>query len=297
LTTKSIGSREQSRINHRINDNKIVERRCTQCSNWLEENTDNFYMQNKSKPEMGFTPRCRSCTRINANEHREENKEDYIKYSYEYRKTNREEDNEKHKKIARSRVRYKDYLSNYLKGWYKREENKGKQLTYGLNHRNHEISEAEWKACLKAFDYKCAYCGLPMEDHIIIRKGKSVFMNFHKEHVDDNGYNDLRNCVPSCRSCNSHKHMGSLDDWYKIQEFFTEDRYNKIIWWTTEGYKSYIQDRPPYRIAKKRNDIDGKFYWNLWSVDEKRNLVEIIVTKRKRSDLDDDVEKYMSKVQ
>lgn len=53
---------EVSKQNHRINKNGIVERRCTKCEKWLEENTDNFYLHNKSYPERGFHSECKKCT-------------------------------------------------------------------------------------------------------------------------------------------------------------------------------------------------------------------------------------------
>jgi len=52
----------------------------------------------------------------------------------------------------------------------------------------------------------------------------------HKEHVDDNGANDLSNCVPSCQSCNSTKNLKTLEEIIelKIIEKFTQEKYNKI---------------------------------------------------------------------
>jgi len=60
--------------------------------------------------------------------------------------------------------------------------------------------------------------------------------DLHKEHIDDNGKDDLSNCIPSCKSCNSSKWKFDFEDWYKKQKFFTEERYNKIIKWLKEDY-------------------------------------------------------------
>jgi hypothetical protein len=76
-----------------------------------------------------------------------------------------------------------------------------------------------------------------------------------------------------------------MDDWYSGQEFFNEERYNKIIWWITEGYKDYIEDKPPYIITRKQNDDKRTFHFELWSVDEKRNMVECVDKQNKKKDL------------
>ena len=78
----------------------------------------------------------------------------------------------------------------------------------------------------------------------------------------------------------------------KIISTFTQDKYDKITWWTTEGYKSVIEDKPPYRIRKKRRDMSKTFFWQLWMVDEKRNLVEVLATGNKKKDLDIHIQNY-----
>ena len=83
------------------------------------------------------------------------------------------------------------------------------------------------------FNNECAYCGLPLELHKEI-----VGQDLHKEHKDHNGANDLSNCVPACRLCNSTKHDKEFDDWYnKSNPNYTKSRYNKIIRWTNKVIK------------------------------------------------------------
>jgi hypothetical protein len=68
-----------------------------------------------------------------------------------------------------------------------------------------------------------------------------ILSDFHKEHIDDDGANDLSNCVPSCKLCNSYKHQYIFDDWYnKNNPNFNQDRLNKIIKWLNEDYKLYL---------------------------------------------------------
>lgn len=266
---------------HRLNINNIVERFCIQCEEWKEENTDNFYMMNKSYPERGYQSKCKECIIKNNDKNRTEKYDDYYRdYNKELYLRNPDkfiETDRQHRLLNPEVHKLKD------KKW--REANPEKCREYSRQHRNHDISENEWRACLKIFKNKCAYCGLPFEQHIVQRKGKYITMKLHKDHVDDEGYNDLRNAVPSCQSCNSSKHEDSLDDWYKLRDFFTEDRYNKIIWWIEEGYKDYIEKKPPYRIIRKQNKDKKSFHWEMWSVDEMRNMIECLVVGAKKKDL------------
>lgn len=82
------------------------------------------------------------------------------------------------------------------------------------------------------FDNSCAYCGMTTEEH------KNIFkQQLHKEHVDHNGRNDLSNCVPSCKICNSRKWEYDIKEWYDTDNlYYTDERYNKIIKWIKQDY-------------------------------------------------------------
>ena len=76
----------------------------------------------------------------------------------------------------------------------------------------------------EAWDHNCAYCNSPATslDHVIpkYRSGSS----------------NRNNLVPACRSCNHHKGSMDMEEWYKNQDCFTEERFKAIINWT-EGDK------------------------------------------------------------
>lgn len=280
---------ERKQYNYWLNRREIngkIEKRCSMCEKWKEDVIDNFYMINKSRPESGLTPACRICitaksiahrllnverSRQSIRDHYYKNKETYNTRAKSYKKDHRE-------KIISD---YKEWIKN----------NPEKVRIYGLTHRIHEITDEEWNNCLKYFKYKCAYCGISQEEHLKIHKQK-----LHKEHADDDGANDLRNAIPSCRLCNSGKHISDMEEWYLKQEFFSDKRYNKIIRWIEEEFKKYIEDRPPYRIIKKRNEDNRKFHHELWSVDQYRNMVELIAIKVKKSDLEKDVKTYLDTI-
>jgi len=109
---------------------------------------------------------------------------------------------------------------------------------------------------------------------------------------EDNGANDISNGIPSCRSCNSQKWQLNFEEWFREQKFFTEDRLDFIIWWIMEGYKDIIEDKPPYKVVKKQNEHDKKFHWELWSMDEQRNMVECLIFKNKKSEVVEQIQKY-----
>jgi hypothetical protein len=143
----------------------------------------------------------------------------------------------------------------------------------------------EWRKELEVFNYCCAYCGISEENSKRILKQR-----LHKDHADDQGYNDLRNAIPACKSCNSKKHQDDLETWYRQREFFTEERLQLINWWLTEGYKEYIEDKPPYKIIRKQNEDKRTFHWELWSVDEQRNMIECLFIRDKRKDIINEIE-------
>jgi 5-methylcytosine-specific restriction endonuclease McrA len=108
-------------------------------------------------------------------------------------------------------------------------------------HKKHEISEQEWESCKNYFNYRCAYCGLPIEEHFVKYKGKIFIGDFHRDHVNDEGNNDLSNCIPACKSCNTSKHIHHLEEWYNENNpNFNQERLDKINKWLDEDYKKYI---------------------------------------------------------
>ena len=241
-------------------------------SPWFPATSEYFY-NNKSNGIDGLNTWCKKCSVIKSG----------ITFQL-----NRERSYESHRKYQGT-PKWKAYSKrNQITSKPKRTEwrqtHPEKCKEYGQKHRQHDITEAEWRKELEVFNYECAYCGMTQEESKRIQN-----QNLHKEHMDNKGYNDLRNAIPACRSCNSGKHEDSLEEWYFEQEFFNEDRYDKIIWWIEEGYKDYIEDKPPYRIVKKKNEHDNKFHHELWSVDEYRNMIEFLHKRKTKKEVENDM--------
>lgn len=266
---------------HRIADN-IVERQCSKCKKWLPENLSNFYMRNKSKSEMGYAPECKECIILRSQKYNANNaqkRRDTSKKQYITNKDYFKEKNRRNKKLK------PEFYRNIEKSWQNR--NKDKIKKYYTKHRNHDISQQEWQDCQKAFNYQCAYCGKTLDEQY-----EQNHEQFHKDHVDDDGYNDLRNCVPACTQCNTRKHKSSILDWYTQQEFYSLSRLNKINWWMEQGYKDYIEYKLPYKIIRKKNEDNRTYHYELWSIDDKRNPIECIHLSKTKKELETFIKQF-----
>jgi hypothetical protein len=50
-------------------------------------------------------------------------------------------------------------------------------------------------------------------------------------------------------------------------------------------YKDFIEKKPPYRITRKQNEGLKTYHWELWVVDEMRNLDKCVATADKKNGL------------
>lgn len=287
---------------HKINDMGILEKKCTLHNNWFPEEspwmpcTSEYFHVNEKNSKDGLHPYCKKCgskkarkialenperTKDNVERWQEEN---IIRYRQVRKKYN--EDN-------------KDKIYNDTIKWVNENRIRARELS--KQHRKHDITDSEWKANKDFFkndkgEWCCAYCGKLISDNWKMRSGKIMFFDFDKEHVDDNGYNDIRNCVPSCTSCNSSKSTKTLEEFleFNLIKQFTQDKYIKIKQWITEEYKKYIESKPPYRITRKQNEGLKTFHWELWSVNEKRDFVECLAVSDKKAGLNQYIKLYFN---
>lgn len=85
---------------------------------------------------------------------------------------------------------------------------------YRNTHNKTQIDEV-----LKYFNYKCAYTGIDLKH------------NFHIDHIipiSKGGSNNIYNLVPTIPEANLSKSNRELEEWYREQDYFSEDRLNKI---------------------------------------------------------------------
>lgn len=213
--------------NHKL-INGIEYKLCSDCRDWHPMNDEWFY-KNKSSSD-GYYAYCKECTKIRTGKWARENRDKRLIYLKKNNATP-----ERKKKNREQHWKRKD--RGYFKEYY--EENKEKFKGYNEDRRakNHDIDKQEWLGCKEYFNNSCAYCGVSLDEH------KQIYNeDLHKEHVIYDGKNDLSNCVPACKSCNSSKHIALLEDWYnETNENFTKDRLNRIYKWLDEDFKKFIK--------------------------------------------------------
>lgn len=167
------------------------------------------------------TPRCKECTSKRAFAWEKKNPEKILE--------NRRRHDKREIRISQKREVNKNRAeSGKVLEWQRNNKDKikGYRLARDAN-KKHSIPEKEWKRCKEFFDYRCAYCGLDEIEHKKLYK-----QQLHKEHVIHDGRNDIKNCVPSCKSCNGSKHTKTLNGWYNTVNLnYSYERYMKIYQW------------------------------------------------------------------
>lgn len=85
------------------------------------------------------------------------------------------------------------------------------------------FTEKEFKEIsLNFFGWKCAYTGEPIQEDL---------SNCHREHVvplSKGGDNGIWNIVPALDWVNLSKNNSNMEEWYRQQSYFSEERLNKI---------------------------------------------------------------------
>jgi len=170
----------------------ITERECKICGEVKDLNE--YYYQNKKyadgTPYIYYNPECKQCTSKRSSKWAKDNWE-YFQYTLKKKYYKTEKGKQQRK---RNRERMKDKHERW------RKENKHKLLEYSQKHRKHDIDDNEWESCKKYFNHSCAYCGMKEEESL-----NYYGQRLHKEHVDHEGENNLSNCIPACKGCNTYK--------------------------------------------------------------------------------------------
>jgi hypothetical protein len=252
--------------NHKIIDD-ILHKQCSKCKEWKPEAEEYFYICSKKNPDKGFQGECIVCSRERALTRKRNNLEKVKAVNRNWYYNNKERIN---KTARRWREENPERKQQYQLEYQKNNPEKMAQYSERRRqHKKHEITKSEWENCKNYFNFTCAYCGLPLSEHYYTRKGITKLGDFHKEHVNHNGGNDLTNCIPSCGSCNDQKWKFEFEEWYNKNNLnFTQKRYDRIIQWLIEDCFDYIEEKKP----------KGKYTKN--PNNPKWSKVEIKVTKK-----------------
>lgn len=205
---------------------------CVICE--IEKPLSEFYVQKRHSKKRGeyfyYHHECKECSKKKAIIWRKENPE---KYKASKRKQNANPVTKKINLIV-SRNRRKN---GEFREWQRNNPEKIKEYSLKRSNKNHAISKQEWKVCKEYFEHSCAYCGISEIEH------KELYnQQLHKEHVVHDGSNEIDNCIPSCKPCNSSKHTDTLEEWYKEDNLnFTQERLNKIHNWLNGDYIIYTK--------------------------------------------------------
>lgn len=203
-------------------------KQCLICLKRFPATADYFYKGNNGK---GLHPYCKECEK--------EKSAKWTKDNPEKRKIIALKEDAKPRSIERRR-RWGviNRLNGNVKKW--QENNKDILAFYREKRKSkkHDISSGEWESCKKYFNYECAYCGFTLEEHHEVYK-----QDFHRDHLRESGLNDLSNCVPACKSCNSLKWKFSFSEWYGSNNAaFSEERLEKIVSWLEEDYVCFTDE-------------------------------------------------------
>jgi hypothetical protein len=227
-------------LSHKVVED-VIYRKCSRCDEWFVENLDNFYMMNKSHPERGYTAMCRKCSTKDRMDYRYQDAEHYEKVRQQRLKSIKKDDRSKiHNEQTKAWMKQNsEQYKNYGKQYWKDNPDKAREYNENRQHKNHVISKPEWNSCKDYFNNSCAYCGLSASQHYRKYKGEVVLNDLHKEHVDHEGLRYIENCVPSCVHCNSSKWKHPIEEWYRQQDFFSEERLHKIYKWINGDFEQY----------------------------------------------------------
>jgi len=182
------------------------------CKSCLRNYYKKYYSQEEQKKKKAeyfkqYYPKNKETILARGKEWRETNREKYLEGMRDWYRRN------KQKKLELSKQYYSENEHNrsYRRIVYQRRRAR-------LKHLPHTLTQQEWEDCLQYFNYQCAYCG-----------ATGAMTHEHVTPVTLGGGYTKDNIIPACHSCNSSKCDTVLEVWYPKQEFFTEERLNKIL--------------------------------------------------------------------
>lgn len=229
---------------------EVLTKTCTNCG---ETKVLSDYYKDK-KGRLGVQARCKSCNKIRKKAYNDANKDKIKAYNQKHYVEKREVHRECSKRYYEKNS---EQIKANAKRWekenperkaernaqYRKEKpelQKARQMRYKLNNpervrelgvkHSHErrarmreliydLTEEQWQDTLKEFSHSCAYCG-------------KTNCKLEQEHVvpvtSDGGYTK-HNIVPACKSCNVSKHDTELVEWYKKQDYFSNERLLKVL--------------------------------------------------------------------
>lgn len=242
-----------------------VFKKCTKCGEWLVAYTGNFHKQNNGK--YGLQSYCKKCRKEQRKEYYKKNIDKEKEY-YQNNKEQKKEYKKKWHKKNRDRIKEhkKEYYENnkeYFKHYHKeyrlnnkdkiREQSKkyyktlkGQVIAFNCRQKRrlreqtqgNGITTNQWLECMNFFNWKCAYS----DNYIGGNENQNTRSLDHIIPLAKGGENEIWNLVPMYKPYNSSKQDKDLLEWYQEQDFYSEDRLQKIYEWQEYAYNKYHKE-------------------------------------------------------
>lgn len=241
-----------------------VFKKCNKCGRWLVASTVNF---SKSKTgKYGLRHICKECDKAHSKKYREEHKEELAEKRKKYKEENKEKIAQQQKQYYeknrgiriqwqrqyyqknRERIlqEHQEYFQNnkkertaYQRQWKKTPAGIACKFNETVRRRQRKeqqgdgVTKEQWLEMMKFFGFKCAYSGI-----VLNNDNRTVD---HIEPLVKGGAHEIWNCVPMDRSLNSSKCDSDIEEWYPQQDFYDEDKLNKINEWHKYSYNKWAK--------------------------------------------------------
>ena len=179
---------------------------CTKCKRILIACEINF--DKKKCGKYGLRADCKICK---------------AKHNKQWREENKEKIKEKKKQYYKENPHIKFNASN-------KRRNK-------LENQGNGITKEQWLEMMNYFNWCCAYSG----EYI---GGDSEFRTIdHITPLSKGGEHEIWNCIPCYSNYNYQKHTKDMEQWYRQQLYFSEERLVKIYDWIEYAYNKWSKKR------------------------------------------------------
>ena len=215
---------------------------CTICKTLLVANNINFTKAKTGK--YGLCAKCKKCKNEQKRQYYNDNKELVLSQNKRWCDENRDKVLEYKKEYGKNKERRQQYYNknkdkiNKKRREY-RKNNPQTVINSNIKRRLKEeqqgngFTKEQWKEMMEFFDWKCAYSNIQLSgnskertiDHI-------VALNNYGEH-------EIWNLVPMFREYNTFKRDKNMEEWYRQQEYFSEERLQKIYEWQAYAYEKW----------------------------------------------------------
>ena len=184
-------------------------------------------------------------------QYREEHKEEIAEYKKQYYEENKEEIKEYQKQYQKQyREENKEEIAECKKQWRENNPekvfNKHNERRNKLENQGEGITKEQWYEMMCFFNWSCAYSGIQLN-----KDNRSID---HIVPLSLNGEHEIWNCIPMYMPYNSSKNTKNMEKWYKEQEFYSEERLQKIYEWCEYAYNKWGKDEDEKENEKEQKD-------------------------------------------